>query len=142
MEIVFMQALCGLSLGEAQMLAGHLEEAHVLAERALAIAREHQERGNKAYALRLLGQIAAQRDPLEVEPAEAHYQQALALADKLGMCPLVAHCHLDLGKLYLKAGQREQAGAELSAAIALYHAMDMTFWLSQAEATLAEVKER
>src|SRR2546430_10054090 len=28
-------------------------------------------------------------------PAEAHYHQALTLADELGMRPLVAHCHLD-----------------------------------------------
>ena len=32
-------ALCRLLLGEAQVLAGRLEEAHALAERALALAR-------------------------------------------------------------------------------------------------------
>ena len=57
------EALCNLSLGEAQLLASHLEEAHALAERALALARAHQERGNEAYALRLLGDIAAHREP-------------------------------------------------------------------------------
>ena len=35
-EMVGYQALCSLSLGEAQLLAGRLEEAHALAERALA----------------------------------------------------------------------------------------------------------
>ena len=64
-EIVFIQVLCRLSLGEAQMLAGRLEEAHALAERALALARTHQERGHQAYALRLLGDIAARREPPE-----------------------------------------------------------------------------
>jgi hypothetical protein len=39
-------------------------------------------------------------------------------------------------------GQREQASAELSAAINLYRAMDMTFWLPQAEATLVQVEGR
>ena len=87
------QALCSLPLGEAQLLAGHLEEAQVLAEQALALARVHQELGNQAYALRLLGDIAARRDPPEVGLAAAHYQEALALADELGMRPLVAHCH-------------------------------------------------
>ena len=62
-ERVDLQALCRLSLGEAQLLAGRLEEAHALAERALALAREHQERGHQAYALRLLGEIAARREP-------------------------------------------------------------------------------
>ena len=86
--------------------------------------------------------IAAQREPPEVEPAEAHYRQALALAEELGMRPLQAHCHLGLGTLYAKTGQREQARAELSAAIDLYRAMDMTFWLPQAEAALAQVEGR
>ena len=40
------------------------------------------------------------------------------------------------------AGQQEQARAELAAAIAMYRAMAMTFWLPQAEAALAQVKER
>jgi tetratricopeptide (TPR) repeat protein len=71
--------------------------------------------------------------------AEAHYQQALALAEELGMRPLVAHCHYGLGRLYGQTGQREQARAELSAAIALYRAMEMTFWLPQVEVVLAQV---
>jgi uncharacterized protein HemY len=54
------------------------------------------------------------------------------------MRPLVAHCHLALGTLYAKAGQREQARTELFAAIDLYRAMEMTFWLPQAEAALAQ----
>jgi predicted ATPase/class 3 adenylate cyclase len=136
------QALRLLALGEAQMLAGHLEEAHTLAERALALARAHQERGNEAYALRLLGDMAARRDPPESEPAEAHYRQALALAEALGMRPLQAHCHLGRGTLYAKTGQREQTHAALSTAIDLYRAMAMTFWLPQAEAALAQVEDR
>ena len=51
-----------------------------------------------------------------------------------------AHCRLGLGTLYATTGQREQARAELSTAIALYRAMDMTFWLPQAEAALAQVE--
>jgi ATP/maltotriose-dependent transcriptional regulator MalT len=39
------QALCSLSLGEVQLLAGHLEDAYALAEQTLALARTHQERG-------------------------------------------------------------------------------------------------
>jgi class 3 adenylate cyclase/tetratricopeptide (TPR) repeat protein len=136
MERIDFQAHCHLSLGEAQMLSGRLEEAHALAERALGHAREYQERGNQAYALRLLGEIAARREPPESALAEAHYRQALALADELGMRPLVAHCHRGLGTLYATAGQWEQARVELAAAIDLYRAMDMTFWLPQTEAAL------
>ena len=122
------------------MQAGRLEEAHALAEHALALARAHQERGSQAYALRLLGEIAARRDPPQVEPAETHYRQALALAEELGMRPLQAHCHRGLGRLYAETGQRVQARAELSAAIEMYHAMEMTFWLPQVEAALAQME--
>jgi tetratricopeptide (TPR) repeat protein len=124
------------------MLAGRLEEAQALAERALALARAHQERGNHAYALRLLGDIAARRDPPEGEPAVAYYQQALTLADALGMRPLQAHCRRGLGTLYARRGQWEQARTELGAARDLYQAMDMTFWLPQVEAVLAQAEER
>ena len=79
---------------------------------------------------------------LEIEQAEAHYQQALALAEELGMRPLQAHCHRGLGTLYATTGQREQARAELSTAIEMYRAMEMTFWLPQTEAALAQVEAR
>jgi predicted ATPase/class 3 adenylate cyclase len=125
------QALCHLSLAEAQAFA----------IRAMELGRTHQAQGNQAYALHLLGEIAAHRNPLEAEPAETHYHQALALADALGMRPLQAHCHRGLGTLYATTGQREQARTELAAAIDLYRAMDMTFWLPQAEAALAQVIE-
>jgi class 3 adenylate cyclase/tetratricopeptide (TPR) repeat protein len=139
MESVHFETLCSLPLGEAQVLAGRLEEAHALAERTLTLACEHQERGNQAYALRLLGDIAARRGPPESESAEAHYRQALALAEELGMRPLVAHCHLGLGTLYGRIGRVEPARAELTAAIELYRAMDMTFWVRQAEDALAQM---
>ena len=139
MEMIGNQALCSIPLGEAQMLAGHLEDARALAEHTLALARAHQERGNEAYALRLLGEIAAQRDPPDNDQARECYRQALALADELSMRPLLPHCHLGLGTLYAKLGWRAQARAELSIAIDLYRSMEMTFWLPQAEAALGQI---
>ena len=119
-----------------------MEEAHALAERALALARTHQRRGDQAYALRLLGDVAARREPPESASAETHYRQALALAEELGMRPLQAHCHLGLGTLYVQTGRPELARAALTVAIALYRAMDMTFWLPQTEAVLAQMEGR
>jgi tetratricopeptide (TPR) repeat protein len=141
-ETVVYQALSRLSLGEAQLLAGHLEEAHALAKRALAHACEHQERGDQAYALRLRGEIAARREPPEADRAGDDYRHALALAEELGMRPLVAHCHLGLGTLSVTIGSRAEARAELSTAMDLYRVMDMTFWLPQAEAALAQLEVR
>jgi tetratricopeptide (TPR) repeat protein len=135
-DLICYQAVCHLALGEARMLAGHPKEAHALAERALALARTHHERSNEAYALRLLGGIAARGKPADLEHADTHYHQALALAEGLGMRPRMAHCHLGLGILYAQTGQPEQARAALATAIDLYRAMGMTFWLPQAEAVL------
>jgi hypothetical protein len=90
--------------------------------------------------LHQLGVVHAHADPPDTAQAEAHYQQALALAEEFGMRPLVAHCHLGLGKLYAQSGRRAKARTELSAVIELYRAMEMTFWLLQTEAALAEVE--
>jgi tetratricopeptide (TPR) repeat protein len=133
-------ATCCRALAEAHVLAGQLEDAHALAERALAFTRGHQERGDEAYALRLLGEIASRRSPPESEQAEAHYQHALALAEELGMRPLQAHCQHGLSILYRQTGRDALARAALSTSIELYGAMDMTFWLPQAEAALAQVE--
>jgi tetratricopeptide (TPR) repeat protein len=138
-EMAVFPALCSLPLSEAQLLAGRLEEAHALAQGALAFARERQERGHEAYALRLLGDIAVQCTPLQHEQATSHYQHALTLAEELGMRPLMAHCHYGLGTLYSRIGQREQARTALSTARTLLQSMGMTFWLSQVEAALVTV---
>jgi tetratricopeptide (TPR) repeat protein len=131
LHVVRLSAIC--------LLQGRGEEAGQHARQALALARQHGERGFEACALCQLGAVCAQADPPEVAQGEARYREALALAEALGMRPLVAHCHLGLGSLYAKSGRPEPARAELSTAIDLYHAMDMTFWLPQAEAILAQL---
>ena len=142
MDMAGFQTLCSLPLGEVHLLTGCLEAAYDHAERTLALARMHQERGNEAYALRLLGEIAAHRALPDATLAAALYHQALALAQALGMRPLAAHCHRGLGTLYANTVQQEQARTELSMALELYRAMEMTFWLPQTEAALAQVHGR
>ena len=127
-------------LSEVCRLAGRGEEAGQHARQALDLARQYKERAAEALALHQLGAAQAHADPPDTTQAEAHYQQALALAEELGMRPLQSHCHLGLGTLYVKTGQREQARTELSTAIELYRDMDMTFWLPQAEVALTQVE--
>jgi len=131
-----------VGLSEAYLLAGRLEDAHTRAAQAVDLARQYKQRGNQAWALWLLGESTARQAFPESEPAEVHYRQALTLANELGMRLLQAHCHHGLGTLYTATGQREQAHAELSAAIAMYRTMDMTLWVPQAEAMLAQVEVR
>jgi tetratricopeptide (TPR) repeat protein len=123
-------------LGEAHLLAGRQDDAIAVARRALDLAHRQKERGNEAWVLRLLGEIAAHADPPDVESAEAHYGQALARADELGMRPLAAHCHLGLGKLYRRTGKGELAQEHLANAATMYREMGMGFWLDQTEAEI------
>jgi hypothetical protein len=60
----------------------------------------------------------------------------MALASELGMRPLVAHCHLGLGKLYRRTGKRQDAQEHLATATMMYREMEMSFWLEQAEAEM------
>jgi len=129
-------------LSEVCRLAGRGEEAWQHARQALDLARQQKARGDEALALHQLGVVHAHADLPDVAPAEAYYQQALTLANELGMRPLQAHCHLGLGTLYARRGQWAQARPELGAALDLYQAMDMTFWLPQVEAVLAQAEER
>jgi class 3 adenylate cyclase/tetratricopeptide (TPR) repeat protein len=127
-------------LSEACLLTGRMDEAMDLARSALTFARDLKARGNEAYALWLLGEIHTHQEPLGGEAAAAAYRQALALAEALGMRPLLAHCYLGLGTLHMKGGQLAQARATLSTAIELFNAMEMTLWLPQAEAALAQTE--
>jgi tetratricopeptide (TPR) repeat protein len=128
-------------LSEALLLVGRVEDASAVVGRLLELSHTHPGRGYQAHACRLLGEVARHREPPDIDQAATHYRQALALAKELGMRPLQAHCHLGLGTLYARTGQ-QQAQAELSAAIDLYRAMDMTFWLPQAEMALVQVEKR
>ena len=87
-----------------------------------------------ASALHLRGDVATHADSFDAETGEAHYRQALALAEPRGMRPLIAHCHFGLGKLYQRTGKHEQAREHLTTATSMYREMDMRFYLEQAEA--------
>ena len=118
------------SLGRACLILGCLDDALRLADRALESSQRQP--GFTAHVLHLLGDIASHPDRFDAEGGEAHYLQALALAKPLGMRPLVAHCHLGLGKLYWRAGKREQASERLTTARTMYRDMGMDFWLEAA----------
>jgi class 3 adenylate cyclase/tetratricopeptide (TPR) repeat protein len=124
--------LCMAQLGEVSLLADDPVDALSLAERALAAARQHGERGHEAYALRLLGELASRAEPADAGAAEAYYREAMTLAGERSMRPLVAHCHLGFANLFHRTGKPLQAGEHLVAARRMYREMDMHFWLERA----------
>jgi tetratricopeptide (TPR) repeat protein len=128
-------ALILLCAGMTCLSAGQIDEATSHVREALAATRRAGTRGSEAHALYLAGDVASTAG---AEDAENCYRGALAVAGELGMRPLVAHCHLGLGKLYRRTGQqREQAREHLTSATTMYREMDMRFYLEQAEAAMA-----
>ena len=126
-------ALILLCAGTTYLSAGRIDETASHAREALALTRRLGARGSEAHALCLAGDVASTGG---AEDAEGYYREALALAEPRGMRPLVAHCHLGLGKLYRRTGKREQAREHLTTATTMYREMDMRFWLEEAEAEL------
>jgi tetratricopeptide (TPR) repeat protein len=127
-------------MGEACLLANRFDDAVTFAGRALRLARERGQRGYEAWTLHLLGEIAAHPGFLNSGDSEGHYHAALALAEELGMRPLVAHCHLALGKGYRRTGKRQEAQDHLANATTMYREMEMTYWLEQAEAEVKQLR--
>jgi hypothetical protein len=107
------------------LLLDRPSEAQHFGDRAVALSPLCQ--GFAAHALHLLGDIATHPEKLNAESGEAHYRKALALAEPRRMCPLVAHCHLGLGKLLRRTGNLELGQERLTIATAMYREMGMTY---------------
>jgi class 3 adenylate cyclase/tetratricopeptide (TPR) repeat protein len=135
-QVHYWPATILLCAGRAYLSAGRIDEAASHAREALALTRRLKARGNEAHALCLSANVASSGD---VEEAKAYYSQALTLAEPRGMRPLIAHCHLGLGKLHRRRGDREQAQEHLTTAVAMYREMGMIYWPEQAEAELRQL---
>jgi class 3 adenylate cyclase/tetratricopeptide (TPR) repeat protein len=118
------------ALGRACLLLNELDEAERWANRSVESCRRHP--GFAAHALRLLGDIKSHPDRLDADKAIDCYRQAVEIAGPRGMRPLVAHCHLGLGKLYGRKGRAEDAREKLEAAMTMYRDLEMESWLDQA----------
>jgi DNA-binding SARP family transcriptional activator/tetratricopeptide (TPR) repeat protein len=129
-------ALTMVEHGECFLALGRTEEASALAHAALENARQFGERGHEARALAFLGTVEARRAGAEGSRASELYEQAMAMAEELGMRPLVARCQLDAGCLWLAAGNRARALEELERAAATFRELDMPCWLAQVDARL------
>jgi len=123
-RVLYEHAMVLVQLGEAQ-LESCPDEAERRGIQALELARRHGERGSEAWAGHLLSRASAARPPARLDAAFAHATQALALADQLGLRPLVAHCHLGLGRLYERAGKSGEAQEHLTSALSMYGEMDI-----------------
>jgi tetratricopeptide (TPR) repeat protein len=114
-------------LGEGYLLAGRVDDAATAGAQALALARQHRERGHEAYALRLLGEVMIKRG--DAAQAEAQYRAAIRIGSDLGMRPFVAHCHWGFAKLSAVIHDGEAQGHHAAAARVQFEALGMVGWI-------------
>ena len=125
-------------LGEGYLFAGRTDDALDCARKALDLARDQQERGNEAEALRLLADIALSRSSSGTEVVTELYRQAMAIAEDLALRPLLARCHLGLGKACLRTDDPASARRHLTAALDMFRAMQMRYWIENVTAEMAK----
>ena len=119
---------------------GQLAEGMTTIERALQLATTHGQRALESEVCLVLGTMKTLSNSPHFDQAGSHFLRALSVAEEIGARPLVAHCHLGLGKLYRRTGTREQAQEHLTTATTMYREMDMRFWLEGAEAEMGELR--
>jgi hypothetical protein len=129
------------SQGSVLMAAQRLDEAGSVATTALEMARAQGEQGHEACALLLLGEISG-RQPAVVEASLGFFDAALALADRLGMRPLRARCHLERAEVLSRPGRHDQAQPSLTVAVEEFRAMEMKEWLRRVPRSCAKDPRR
>jgi tetratricopeptide (TPR) repeat protein len=128
------QSLWDTWLSETYLLAGQSARAREIAQRAVTLSQELGARGNEAHALHVAARIHAQDEPPRRDEAESAYRRAIALAEELGMRPLLGHSRLGLARLYRRAGKAREALGEHTAAVELFRSLGMTAAVTDAAA--------
>ncbi|MGH7391475.1 MAG: ATP-binding protein [Candidatus Rokuibacteriota bacterium] len=116
-------------LVDALRLGGGAAEALTWAEQGLVLTRQQGERGHEAIALETLAGVHAELgDPAR---AERCYGDGLALAEALEMRPMIARCHLGLGRLQRALGRPVAGGDSLARAARLFADMGAPAWVDE-----------
>ena len=138
-KFAYCHVLATIWSSQALIMVGRLEDARRHAERSLALARAQQARGLEARALRVLGELHASGDVPDVTASEALYGQAIAIAEALGLRPLVSRCRVGVAAVYGKTGRKDRARETLAVAATEFASMEMTRWRERSERALAEL---
>jgi len=123
-------------LGRATLLLGRTEDAQRFAQRALEASTVRPFMVPRV--LSLLADIDSHPDRFNPERGETRYREAMTAAEAQGLRPILAHCHLGLGRLFSRIGKQQAANDHVTIAATMYRDMDMRFWLGETEALMRE----
>jgi class 3 adenylate cyclase/tetratricopeptide (TPR) repeat protein len=128
-----------VNLAEGYLADGQHTRAQAAAQEALDLARSAGERGHEGAAHAVLGNVAANGNPLRAADAFAHYDAAMRLAEQLGMRPLLAEILLGLSRLNAALGEEASAKQHRAAADHLLLDLDMRSWQDRRETEVSEL---
>jgi len=121
-------------MAEALLATGRIGDAAPLAELAVQMARAVNARGQLAWMLRLLADVAMRGDRPDVDAAQTVLAECMRLASERGMRPLHARALLTSAELLRRLGRVEDARATAAEAATCFRALEMTSWAEAAEA--------
>ena len=132
--------LFNVYLGEVLLRTSDYDEAEVIADKALNLARERGEKSFEAMALHLMADLCAHRSSANKQRVERLYSESIALARKLNMRPLVARCILGLGDLLRQLKNTDQSREKYLIALSDFRDMQMQHFVTVTETALRDVR--
>jgi ATP/maltotriose-dependent transcriptional regulator MalT len=131
------RALMLRCLAELRLESGDLDGAERALDEARRFVEKNPEESYGAWLAWLRGRLARVRG--DHARAAAHWDAALAEAERLGLGLLAAYCRLTRGLLHRERGETEDARRDLAAAAAAFRAIGVTPRAAEADTALASL---
>ena len=135
-------AMINYFLALIRSAAGDLEGGMESAREVLKLAREFGARVYEPWALVVLGRIAGEADPAQVEVAEGYIRQGIAMSEEMKTKPVSSQGYLFLGEIFEIAGRREESLDSLRKAYEMCKEMGVgpqSYWLTRTREALTRL---
>jgi sugar phosphate isomerase/epimerase len=135
----FGRTISEVNLAQVFLLADRIDEAKAFALKAIELCRGIKARGVEAWGLKILADVEGGIGEPNLNAVENLYGQAIGLARRLGMQPVVGHCHQGLGGLYARVGEKERGREQYRKAIDFLRACGADGWVRKYEEEMSKL---
>jgi len=123
---------------DALLALGNADQAKVLLQNALAMARQRHKQGHETQALMLLGELSEKIG--DRNGATQYLEQAGTIGTKLSYDRMVGQTMFDLARIYREAGDIPTADARLTVGLAASQRIGDKYFLPRDLTALADLK--